>query len=155
MRASSLKTIAKPQRGGVPNALFVWASVESLPAELLGIAHEITINYPWGSLLKALITPEMEVLRGIAQLARPGVSLAILINYSVFEDADYRQKLSLPDLTLERAKTTLSRDYREAGLEVKSVKLLDGVAPHTTTWGLKLTKGSGSRKTLAIEAIMR
>ena len=155
MREVSQKTIVKPERGGVSNALFVWAPVESLPPELGGIASEITINYPWGSLLHALVVPDLEVLKGIAQLAQPGASLTILINFSVFENLDYCQKLGLPGLTLERAKKVLPWDYREAGIEIKSIKILDQGAPNATTWGQKLTKGSGSRKTLLIDAAIR
>ena len=124
------------------------------------MASKITINYPWGSLLQALVAPNREVLKGIAQLAKPGASLTILINISVFESPEYCQKLGLPELTLERAKTTLPWDYREAGIDIKSVKILDQGSPRSTTlgsttWGQKLTKGSGSRKTLVIEAIVR
>src|SRR5581483_3754710 len=42
----------KPTRGGVATALFVIAAVESLPAELKGIANTIRINFPWGSLMQ-------------------------------------------------------------------------------------------------------
>jgi 16S rRNA (adenine(1408)-N(1))-methyltransferase len=155
LREASRKTILKAARGGVSNALFVWASVEALPPELHDMASKITINYPWGSLLQALVAPNVEVLKGIAQLAKPGASLTILINISVFENPDYCQKLGLPELTLERAKTALPWDYREAGIDIKSIKILDQGSPNSTTWGQKLTKGSGSRKTLVIEAIVR
>lgn len=155
MRESSKKTIAKPERGGVANALFVWANVESLPPELRGIASEITINYPWGSLLQGLVTPDVTILKNIAELAKPGASFKILINLSVFENLEYCQKLGLPELTLEWAKNCLPWDYRAAGIEVKSIKTLSETAPNRTTWGQKLTKGSGARKTLALEAIVR
>jgi 16S rRNA (adenine(1408)-N(1))-methyltransferase len=152
MRQASQKTTAKPARGGVSNALFVWASVEDLPPELHGIASEITINYPWGSLLQVLVAPDLKVLEGIARLARPGASLTILINFSVFENQAYCQKLGLPELTLDRAKTVLTECYRGVGIEVKRVQILDQNVPHRTTWGQKLTQGSGCRQTLLIEA---
>ena len=155
MRESSKKTIAKPERGGVANALFVWASVESLPPELNALASEITINYPWGSLLQALVKPDVDILKNIARLAKPGASLQILINLSVFDNPEYCQKLHLPEFSLERAKNVLPWDYRAAGIDVKSIKILDQTSPNRTTWGQKLTKGSGARKTLAIEANIR
>jgi 16S rRNA (adenine(1408)-N(1))-methyltransferase len=155
MRESSQKTIAKPERGGVTNALFVGANVESLPLELSALASEITINYPWGSLLQTLVTPDVAILKDMACLAKPGASLQILINLSVFENPEYCQKLGLPELTLERANSVLPWDYREAGIDMKSIRILDQASPNRTTWGQKLTKGSGSRKTLAIEAIIR
>lgn len=155
MRESSQKTIAKPERGGVANALFVWANANSLPLELSGMASEITINYPWGSLLQALVAPEVNILKNIARLAKPGASLQILINLSVFDNSEYCQKLGLPEFSLERAKSVIPWDYREARIDIKSIRILDQTSPNRTTWGQKLTKGSGSRKTLAIEAIIR
>src|SRR5712692_3427130 len=38
-------------KGGVPNVLFLQAAVEDLPPELDGLADEIHIHFPWGSLL--------------------------------------------------------------------------------------------------------
>lgn len=155
MRQNSKKTIIKPERGGVSNVLFVCASVEALPLELQGIASEITINYPWGSLLQALVLPDFEVLKAITRLALPGASLTILINISVFENKEYCYKLGLPELTLERAKSSLASRYRDAGIEVQTIAVLDEGIPYRTTWGQKLTQGSGDRKTLLIEAVVR
>jgi 16S rRNA (adenine(1408)-N(1))-methyltransferase len=155
LRDSSLKTIAKPARGGVSNALFVWASVESLPPELNGIATEITINYPWGSLLHALVEPNLDVLKNIAQLGQTGASMTILINITPFENEEYRQKLGLPELNMDIAKNHLVPRYREAGIDIQTVKLLDKDIPNTTTWGQKLTQGSGSRKTLLLKGVIR
>jgi 16S rRNA (adenine(1408)-N(1))-methyltransferase len=143
----------KPVRGGVSNALFVWASVEDLPSELHGLANEITINYPWGSLLRALVVPDHSVLKGIRDLAHPGASLTILINLSVFEDIEYCRKLKLPTLDLKRAKTELVFQYCDADIHVKRVCVLDNNVPHHTTWGQKLIRRSG-RKTLLLQAIM-
>ena len=151
MRQVSQKATTKPERGGVSNALFVWASVEDLPSELHKMASEITINYPWGSLLNVLVEPKHEVLKGIAQLARPGASFKILINISVFENREYCQKLGLPEFNIEKSKARLTSRYREAGIDLKRIHVLTQDVPHCTTWGQKLTKGSGSRRTLFLE----
>src|SRR5207249_2947150 len=37
------------------NALYVIADAGSLPRELYGLASRITINFPWGSLLRGLL----------------------------------------------------------------------------------------------------
>ena len=43
-------------RGAVlPNALFVVAAAERVPAELHGLADELTILFPWGSLLRGAL----------------------------------------------------------------------------------------------------
>jgi 16S rRNA (adenine(1408)-N(1))-methyltransferase len=151
LREVSHKAAKKPPRGGAANALFVWATAENLPPELTGLADEITINYPWGSLLKAVVQPDVEILKGIRALARPGASLTILINLSVFENHDYCQKLGLPPLDLARAQNELVSKYYEAGIETKRVAVLEDDVPHQTTWGQKLILGS-DRKTLMIKA---
>jgi 16S rRNA (adenine(1408)-N(1))-methyltransferase len=58
MAENSRKAACSLRKGGVPNALFGVASVEHLPNELRHIAHNITINYPWGSLLRAIVAPD-------------------------------------------------------------------------------------------------
>ena len=40
--------------GPLPNLLLVIAAVESLPAELTALADEVTVYFPWGSLLEAI-----------------------------------------------------------------------------------------------------
>ncbi|MGH9881869.1 MAG: methyltransferase domain-containing protein, partial [Pyrinomonadaceae bacterium] len=54
----------KPAKGGLPNVLFLQAAVEELPSELYGVADEVHIHFPWGSLLRALMLGEYEVLCG-------------------------------------------------------------------------------------------
>jgi len=155
MRPLSRKTTIKPQRGGISNALFIWASIESLPPDLQRIADEITIHYPWGSLLHALVAPDLKALKSIAQLAHSRASLTILINISIFEDVEYCQRLGLPILTLERVKTIIVPQYHEIGIEVKHAQVLDRNIPYRTTWGQKLTCGSGRKQILWLQAIIR
>ena len=58
----SMKATRKPAKGGLPNAMFVQAAVEDLPAELDGVADEIHIHFPWGSLLRAFASGDSDVL---------------------------------------------------------------------------------------------
>ena len=52
----SMKATRKPAKGGLANAMFVQAAVEDLPVEFDGVADEIHIHFPWGSLLRAVAT---------------------------------------------------------------------------------------------------
>lgn len=79
MRPTAARAAAKPARGGVPNALFVWAAVERLPAELTGVT-EVHSLMPWGSLLRALATPEPDVLRAVAARCVPGAPFLVTLN---------------------------------------------------------------------------
>lgn len=51
----SEKIHRKPSKGGLSNALFVRAAVEDLPSDLDGGAGEVCVNFPWGSLLRAIV----------------------------------------------------------------------------------------------------
>ena len=41
--------------------LFIQAAVEDLPPELDGVADEVHVHFPWGSLLRAVATGELDV----------------------------------------------------------------------------------------------
>ncbi len=53
----SEKIHRKPSKGGLSNLLFIQAAVEDLPPELDGVADEIHIHLPWGSLLRTVSAP--------------------------------------------------------------------------------------------------
>jgi len=151
MRRTSSRCQRKPARGGTSNVLFVQGSVQRLPLELAELADTITINYPWGSLLQALVLPDQQVLFGIRRLARPGAYLVMLINISVFEDAAYRQRLQLPELTPQRVATDLQSCYAAAGIAINDARVVDRDTPFRTSWGQRLHLGS-HRRALVIEA---
>lgn len=153
MREVSARTLKKPARGGLSNALFVVASAELLPAELSDIADVVTINFPWGSLLRALVTPQPEILRAIASMAKRGTKLIVLLNYSVFKDQDYIKRMGFRDLDKETVESVLKPGYAESGIEIVTYAFLEKDVPHRTSWGQHLILGS-SRETLMLEAII-
>lgn len=152
MAESARRARAKPAKGGAANALFVVARAEALPPELIGRCDEITVNYPWGSLLKAVAEPIPEVLVGIAACAKPGARVALLLNLAPFDDAEQRERLGLAPLDADLAETRLRPAYRAAGLEIGEIRTVLGELPERTSWGGKLVKGSG-RSTLFIESM--
>jgi 16S rRNA (adenine(1408)-N(1))-methyltransferase len=124
----SRKTGRKPARGGVPNALFVHATVEALPAELAGLAARVTILLPWGSLLRAVLEPDVAILAGIRALCRPGATLMAVVGEPVDE-------------------AIVSR-YREAGFAAAIAPLDAGeVRELRTTWAARLAFGRARRFT--------
>jgi 16S rRNA (adenine(1408)-N(1))-methyltransferase len=74
------ENLRKHSRAGLPNALYLIASAASLPRELDGLAGQITINFPWGSLLDGLLAGDADVLDGLRRIARPGTDLQIRLN---------------------------------------------------------------------------
>jgi 16S rRNA (adenine(1408)-N(1))-methyltransferase len=78
--AEPSRRAARPARkGGRPNALFVLAAAESLPAELLGLADLVTVHFPWGSLLRGCLGGDARVAAGTAALVKPGGRLELLL----------------------------------------------------------------------------
>lgn len=86
LRRTALRAADRPARGGTPNALFVWSAVEQLPPELGGL-DEVHCLMPWGSLLRALVRPEPDVLRAVAGRCRPGASFLVTLNLHAWRPA--------------------------------------------------------------------
>lgn len=138
----SQKAAKKPQKGGLPNALFVHASVEALPQELAGVASQITINLPWGSLLKAVALPDVAILRDIAKLCRPQATLRVVFGYDVANEKKMIEELSLPLITPAYLESTLTQAYREAGFEIRWRYISqDELKQLPTAWAKKLAYG--------------
>jgi 16S rRNA (adenine(1408)-N(1))-methyltransferase len=130
----------KPSKGGLPNVLFVHAPVEDLPAELDGVADEIHVHFPWGSLLRALAVGDEAVLRGLRRIAAPDAWLEVIIGIDEIVDAGEARRLRLPPLTEEYLGSTLSPRYAAADFEVEDRGILPiSDWPHLeTSWAKRL-----------------
>jgi 16S rRNA (adenine(1408)-N(1))-methyltransferase len=138
MAEASRRAAAKPARGGLPNALFVVAAAEALPAELDGVADLVTVSFPWGSLLRGLLEPDPRVLGGVAGLLAPGATLRLLV--STIE----RDRAGVEPVG-EHSLRRLAGAYDRWGLAVTSVApatAADVAAAHST-WGKRLGAGRG------------
>ena len=153
LRSTSGKIGRKPARGGVNNLILVVASVTSLPPGLSGRAHRVTVNFPWGSLLRGVSLPDPEVLSGLRRAMRAGGRLDLLLNAHTFGEDHLRESLDLPELTIERVYQVLMEGYRACGLQIlEGLRVGPGPLPERTTWGQRLTVGS-RRETLAVRAV--
>ena len=156
LRELSAKAARKPARGGLPNVLYVVASVERLPDELRGLAGEIFVTLPWGSLMRGIILAEPVVLEGIASLARDGAKLRIVLNTRIFEDPVPADVRDLPEVTPDYARDTLAPAYARHGIEIRSSRWMDAdeVAATSTTWAKRLSHRAPPRSVL-IECVVR
>ena len=152
MAAAARRASAKPSRGGVPNALFLIASAEALPAALSSQASLVTVNYPWGGLLRTLVEPDPGGLRAVVGLLQPGGRLIALLNASVTDHRDYGERLGLPPLDEAHIDERLVPGWQESGLESVTWHRLepDQEPSHHTTWGRRLVRGS-NRSTIVVE----
>jgi 16S rRNA (adenine(1408)-N(1))-methyltransferase len=94
MTASSLRAARSIRKGGLPNALFVVAAAERPPDELCAVADEVTILFPWGSLLRGALAlaDGHSAAAGIAGLVAPGGTVLALVSI------DPRDRLAVPTI---------------------------------------------------------
>lgn len=94
----STKITRKSAKGGLPNAMFVQAAVEDLPAEFDGLASEIYINFPWGSLLRGVATGDEKILVSLYQKAASEARLTVTIGVDEIRDRRELDRLGVPRL---------------------------------------------------------
>ncbi len=117
--------------------MFVCAAAEALPGPLAGVADEITINYPWGSLLRAVALPDGEVLARVEKLAKPGARATMVINVQPLRDVTQAERLGLADAALLHDERALRDAYSRAGLDILRVSRVEDALPGTS-WGKHL-----------------
>ena len=143
------KVFRKPAKGGLANVLFVQAAIEDLPPELDGIADEVHVHFPWGSLLHAVASGNLVALQGIRRMCAPEALLEVLIGLDPERDKSEIERLGLGPLTPEYVTDVLIPNYRLAGFEVIESGVL---APSDwsvldTSWAQRL-KGGGTNRSL-------
>ncbi len=132
--------LRKASRKAPSNALYVIANALALPEELGGMASKVTINFPWGSLLRALLDGEPMLVEGLLAISRPGAALEVRLNAgALLAEAGY---------TLESGSARIRQALHEGGFEAAGDPLwLDarelGQCP--TTWAKRLAYGRDPR----------
>jgi 16S rRNA (adenine(1408)-N(1))-methyltransferase len=148
----SMRATRKPDKGGLPNAMFVQAAIEFLPEEFAGVADEIHIHFPWGSLLKAIAAGDAEILASLRKTAALGCVLEIMIGVDVERDATELSRLGLLELTESYFKNSLASRYNAAGFETVEIRQLsrDEWSKIETSWARKLSSGSTRTVTMLV-----
>ncbi|MBB5915931.1 16S rRNA (adenine(1408)-N(1))-methyltransferase [Nocardia transvalensis] len=126
-------------RDGLPNALFVAAAVENPPRELHGIADEVTVNFPWGSLLRGLLTADATVLDGLTRLMKPAAALRILLSVTSHDGLP-----GLPPIDDAAALWALAPRFADHGLTIETVTPAGAadVVAAGSSWGKRLRGGA-------------
>ena len=149
----SEKIHRKPAKGGLANVLFIQAAVEDLPTELDGIADEVHIHFPWGSLLRAVAAGERETLHNVRRVCAPEALLEVVIGIDPERDHSEIERLGLRPVTIERIDSVLAPQYRSAGFEIfeRGEILPSEWTAFQTSWAKRL-KGNASRSLIYIIA---
>ena len=149
----SEKIHRSPAKGGLPNVLFVQAAIEALPSELDGVADEIHIHFPWGSLLRAVATGDEDVLRNLRRICASESVLEIIVGLDPARDRSEIERLGMTLFSPDYIDQQLVPRYRAAGFEIAE----RGVLPRSewpklqTSWAKRL-RGSEGRTLIYIVA---
>jgi 16S rRNA (adenine(1408)-N(1))-methyltransferase len=148
--AETSRRAARPSaKGGHPNLLFVAAAAESPPSELLGLADEIQILFPWGSLLRGVLGADERVARGIAGLARSGGCVSAIVSVT---PRDGLGRIALLD---PAGVAGIADAARGSGLRLTATRRLnvEDVRATRSTWGRRLLGGAEDRPVWRIEFV--
>lgn len=150
---ASFKASKKPARGGCDNVRFVCFNVLDIPTGLEGKFDHIHANFPWGSLMYALVRPDVAAVRRMAALGKSGADFSFYLNLYVFENDSQRSAMKLPTLDDAYLENTLIPGFAKAGLTTTGYRFLtaDGLKDHPSTWAGRLIRRSG-RNTLYLHA---
>lgn len=138
----SRKALQKPTKGGAPNVWFVEANIEDLPSELEGMVSAVSIFLPWGSLLKSVVAPDINVLRGLRQVCRESAELRIILSLDAAREERVIAGMNLPSHMETLFNDGLSAAYSEAGFSMEMRSLDKSLVQQIpTTWAKKLSFG--------------
>jgi 16S rRNA (adenine(1408)-N(1))-methyltransferase len=121
----SEKIYRKPARGGLSNVLFIQAAVEDLPHELDGVADEVHIQFPWGSLLQAVAMGNENALRNIRRICAPECVLSIIVGLDPERDQSEIKRLGLKSPCTDFLDRELELRYQASGFEIQDSRVLD------------------------------
>lgn len=116
-------------REHLPNLVLLREPIETLP--LRRVADEVTIHFPWGSLLCGALAEDERVFDAVCRLPRPGALLTVMLSVVA---RDGRAPLSDRDIA------RVLRAYRSSGftpIEQRPVHVAD-VESARSSWGKRL-----------------
>lgn len=150
MRRTAARAAAKPAKGGLPNAVFVWGAVEQLPAELAGIT-DVHSLMPWGSLLRAFVTPDDAVLGAIAGRCVAGAPFLVTLNLHAWRPP-VPEVGDSAEPTRQSVGAELADAYARAGWTLASADYLDAgqIAELGTSWTKRLGASRNALDVLAL-----
>ncbi len=123
------------------NALFVIANAQALPPELDGLAAQLTINFPWGSLLEGLLADAPALMNGLRAIARPEATLDVCLNGGALAEAGW---------SLEAGAEHVMETLHASGFIMQPPQYMSSqtLKNYPTTWAKRLAFGRDPRAML-------
>ncbi|MCI0415077.1 hypothetical protein L0222_20080 [bacterium] len=134
----SEKIHRKLKNGGIRNALYLRSSIENLPEELSGIAKEVFVFFPWGSLLAAVLGKE-KTLTQIHRICAPDARLEVVFSLEFTKDRSEMERLGIVSFSIETLESILLEAYHATGFEAQ-IHPLANLSEVPTTWARRLAQ---------------
>ena len=140
--SSMVEASRRAARSDLRNAVFVVAAAESLPHELDGVADDVRIHFPWGSLLRGLVHGEESIVATLGRICAVGAGVTALVSIA---ENDGRVGAVLPE-----DPWTLGPRFGRHGLELVEVRepTAAEIAGTHSSWAKRLRAGSRRPVTL-------
>ena len=132
----------RAKRTGLKNAAFLVEGVERLPAELEDLADEVTVHFPWGSLLRGLVDGSSSVVGPIAVLMKAGAELRVVmstLDRDGFEELTPSRIASRCGAYAEHGLRLVEADWASSAIVVES----------RSAWAKRLGVGRARRAVIA------
>jgi 16S rRNA (adenine(1408)-N(1))-methyltransferase len=141
MVEASRRAAGPARKGGRPNARFILAAAEAPPPELGGVAGLVTVQFPWGSLLRGCLGLDQAAAAGVASLVAPGGTLELLLAPSA------RDGLEGIPTDLVAIVAAASEAFEPLGLVLDAGRSAtrEEVAASGSTWAKRLAGGQRGR----------
>lgn len=145
---TSSKIYKKTAKGGLSNALYVLASIEDLPDELAGIANQVFINFPWGSLLQKVILVDKNAWKNISKICNVNAIIDLLAGYDKDYDLQEENKADMPIFDEEYISSIMLPKLMTLGFECIQVEEveIDELKDYPSSWGKRLAFGGKERQ---------
>jgi hypothetical protein len=134
MNDASRRAARTARKGGLPNARFLLAAAESLPAELTGTASRVNVLFPWGSLLRGCVGADGAVADGLGLLVATNGTLEVMLAPAE------RDGLGAFPATPGELVEAVARTFEARGLEVIDARQAspEEVAATGSSWARRL-----------------
>ena len=135
---SCRENLREYSRAKLPNLLYVIASAQDLPQELNGLISNITINFPWGSLLESLLTGDIRLMRGLKSISRSATTIEIRLNGGALTEVGW---------DLEAGAKQIYSNLLQAGWQVNIPVLMNtnSLRRFPSTWAKRIAFGRDPR----------
>lgn len=135
---SCRENLHEHSRAKLPNLLYIIASAQALPHELHGLVSQITINFPWGSLLESLLNGDDRLLHGLESVSGSSVGLDVRLNGGALAEQCW---------SLEDGAERIFENLTHAGWRIRKPEMMDSRALRAfpSTWSKRLAFGRDPR----------